>query len=125
MDFTSVRKVRGDLFTDENIGVTLQGKTAFDPIMISDRLKRHSASGELSVQLLGLAIALGHPQLTQNPLGGAIGRTEGEEAEGPRPTAFEAVTANVYAVPLVRLLTVHEVVVVVEHVWSPPTTLTA
>jgi hypothetical protein len=43
---------------------------------------------------------------------------EGLDA-GPVPTAFLALTVNVYAVPLVRPVTVHPIVPAVVHVFAP------
>ena len=42
--------------------------------------------------------------------GGAVGVTEFDTAEAPEPAALVATTENVYAVPLVRPVTVHDVV---------------
>ena len=58
------------------------------------------------------------------PMVGAPGMTEGmaggEAAEaGPVPIGLVAVTVNVYAVPLLRPLMVHDTVPVVVQVWPP------
>ena len=68
----------------------------------------------LAVPLPALAVAsFGAP-------GTVFGVTADEAPEAePAPAALVAVTVNVYDVPLVRPVTVHEVAPVVVHVFEP------
>ena len=72
MDFAAVGKVGGDFLAEKNVGVMGDGFAAVEPVVVGDGLEGHPGGVELAVERLGFAVALGHPEPAQDPLGRAV-----------------------------------------------------